>query len=174
LAILWYAMRSKPNKEDFLARQCEALGVEVFYPRIRVRTVNPRARKVRPYFPGYLFVHADLERVSASSLHWVPGASGLVSFDGLPAAVPDSLIHAIQKRVSEVNASDKALSSLKGLNKGDLVTIQEGPFAGHEAIFDMSLSGAERVRVLLKLISNRQLRLDLSADQIERKKKRGT
>ena len=174
MAILWYAMRSKPNKEDFLFRQREALGMEVFYPRIRVRVVNPRARTVRPYFPGYLFIHTDLEQVSASSLHWIPGASGLVSFDGLPAMVPDGLVHAIQKRVSEVNASDNALSSLKGLNKGDLVTIQEGPFAGHEAIFDVSLSGAERVRVLLKLINNQQLRLDLPADQIQRKKKRGT
>ncbi len=35
MSILWYAMRSKPNKEDFLAGQLEAYGVAVFFPRIR-------------------------------------------------------------------------------------------------------------------------------------------
>ena len=146
----------------------------VFYPRIRVRVVNPRARKVRPYFPGYIFIQAVLEQINVSSLRWVPGASGLFSFGGVPAVVSDSLIHSVQKKVDEVNASDMELKSLKGLGKGDLVTIQEGPFAGHEAIFDVSLSGTERVRVLLRLLNKQQLPLELPAEQVQRKKIRGT
>jgi transcription elongation factor/antiterminator RfaH len=172
LAVLWYAMRSKPNKEDFLARQFEAQGVKVYNPRIRVRVVNPRARKVRPYFPGYIFVQVDLEKISRSALQWLPGSAGLVSFGGEPACVPDSLINAIRKRVDEVNASDRDL--IQGLSRGQLVTIQAGPFAGHEAIFDARLSGDERVRVLLKLINKQQLPLDLPSGQIQLKKKTGT
>jgi len=172
LAVNWYAIRSKPNKEDFLARQFEAQGVEVYHPRIRVRVVNPRARKVRPYFPGYIFIQVDLEEIGRSTLQWMPGAIGLVSFDGEPASVPDSLINAIRKRVDEVNASDRGV--MEGLTQGQLVTIQAGPFAGHEAIFDVHLSGAERVRVLLKLINKQQLPLDLPSAQIQPKKKTGT
>lgn len=168
MAVTWYAMRSKPNKEDFLARQFEAQGVQVYCPRIRVRVVNPRARKVRPYFPGYIFVQADLEQTGWSALQWQPGAAGLVSFGGEPASVPDSLINAIRKRVDEVNASDRDL--IKGLSQGEIVTIQSGPFAGHEAIFDARLSGDERVRVLLKLINKQQLPLDLPSGQIQVKK----
>lgn len=171
MTIQWYAMQSKPNKEDFLARQCEALGVEVFHPRIRVKVVNQRARKVRPYFPGYIFVQADLDQIGESALLWVPGSTGLVSFDGVPAVVSDGLIHTLQKQLEELNASEKALSSISGLNKGDLITIQDGPFAGHAAIFDASLSGAERVRVLLKWIGSQQLPLELPARQVQRIRK---
>ena len=167
----WYAMRSKPNKEDFLARQFEGQGVKVFYPRIRVRVVDPRTRKVRPYFPGYIFVQVDLEQVSRSTLQWLPGATGLVSFGGEPASVPENLINAIRRRVDEVNTSDAEL--LKGLSQGQLVTIQAGPFAGHEAIFDARLSGDERVRVLLKLINKQQLPLELPFGQIKLKEKAG-
>lgn len=171
MAVIWYAMRSKPNKEDFLTRQFEAQGVQVYCPRIRVRVVNPRARKVRPYFPGYIFVQVDLEQTGWSALQWQPGAAGLVSFGGEPASVPDSLINAIRKRVDEVNASDRDL--IKGLSQGEIVTIQSGPFAGHEAIFDARLSGDERVRVLLKLINKQQLPLDLPSGQIQAKSKPG-
>jgi len=171
LDALWYAIRSKPNKEDFLARQFEAQGMKVFYPRIRVRVVNPRARKVRPYFPGYLFVQVDLEQVSLSVLQWMPGAMGLVSFGSVPASVPENLINAIRKRVDEVNASDRDL--IKGLSQGQIVTIQAGPFAGYEAVFDARLSGDERVRVLLKLINKQQLPLDLPSGQIQLKTKPG-
>lgn len=172
MAVAWYAMRSKPNKEDFLARQFEAQGVQVYCPRIRVRVVNPRARKFRSYFPGYIFVQADLDEISRSTLQWLPGAAGLVSFGGEPASVPDNLIHAIRKRVDEINATDR--DSIKGLSQGQVVTIQAGPFAGHEAIFDARLSGDERVRVLLKLINRQQLPLDLPSGQIQPGKKPGT
>ena len=168
MTVNWYAMRSKPNKEDFLARQCEARGVKVFYPRIRVRVVNPRARKMRPYFPGYIFIQVDLEQINVSSFQWLPGATGLVSYGGVPAFVPESLINALRKRLDELNASER--KPLLGVDKGDVVTIQAGPFAGHEALFDASLAGEERVRVLLKLINEQQLPLELPADQIQVKK----
>lgn len=171
MTVNWYAMRSKPNKEDFLARQFEAQGVKVYYPRIRVRVVNPRARKVRPYFPGYIFVQVDLEEIGRSTLQWLPGATGLVSFGGEPASIPESLINTIRKHLDEINASER--KPLLGVDKGDVVTIQAGPFAGHEAIFDASLSGDERVRVLLKLINKQQLPLELPTEQIQTKKKKG-
>ena len=104
MSVSWYAMRSKPNKEGFLSKQLESHGVEAFFPCIRVTPVNPRARKLRPYFPNYLFVHVDLNEVKVSTLHWMPGASGIVSFGGEPASVPDFLIVAVQKQVDLLNA----------------------------------------------------------------------
>ncbi|MEP7133554.1 MAG: transcription termination/antitermination NusG family protein [Chloroflexota bacterium] len=168
IAIFWYAMRSKPNKEDFLARQLETHGLKMYYPRIHVHTVNPRARQFRSYFPGYLFLQVDLETIIVSELKWMPGATGLVSFGGEPAPIPDLLIAAIQRSVDGINAADaKALDELKS---GDRVVVQDGPFAGYEAIFDSRISGSERVRVLLMLLQKRQVPLDLSDRQIKRKK----
>ena len=164
----WYALRSKPNKEDFLWGELLARKIEVFYPQLRVKPVNPRARKVKPYFPGYLFVHIDLEQVNLSAMRYLPGATGLVVFDGLPPTVPESLINAIHRRVDEVNAAGG--ETLIDLQPGDPVRVQAGPFAGYEAIFDERLSGNERVRVLLTMLGKRQLQVDMPVGQIQRKK----
>jgi len=164
----WYAMRSKPNKEDFLAEQIDAYGIKVYYPRIHVATVNPRARKIRPFFPGYLFVQVDLEVVNLSVLNWMPGAANLVSFDGVPASVPDTLIVALRRKLEHLNLSKKALTD--GLKHGESVIVQEGPFAGYEAIFDTHISGRDRVRVLLGFLQKRQVPLELRIGQIRRVK----
>ena len=169
MALSWYAIRSKPNKEEFLAGQLEADGIEVFCPRIFVKTVNPRARKVRAYFPSYLFAHVDLEKVNSSTLRWMPGAVSLISFDGQPAPVPDLLIAAIERQVQFINASQKQF--MDDLKPGDPVLVQDGPFAGYEAIFDGRISGRDRVRVLLNLLQKRQVPLDLREQQIGRVKR---
>jgi transcription antitermination factor NusG len=167
MTLQWFVLRSKPNKEDFFYDQLLAHRLEVFYPCIRVQVVNPRARKIKPYFPGYLFIHVDLQDITASFLNRMPGSGGLVSFGAEPASVPEALIAAIHRRVDEINGAGG--EQLHGLNPGDTVIIQDGPFAGQEAIFNVRISGKERVRVLLKLLQGRQLPLELPSRQIERK-----
>jgi transcriptional antiterminator RfaH len=165
----WYALRSKPRKEDVVWRQVLSHGFETFYPRLRVHPVNPRSRKMKPYFPGYLFVYADLEEVGKSLFQWMPHSLGLVSFGGEPASVPPNLINELSKRVEAINEAGGEL--FDGLKSGDVVRISDGPFRGFEAIFDNRLPGSERVRVLLALLGNqRQVPIELDASQIERKK----
>jgi len=165
----WYALRSKPRKEDVVWKQVRDRGFEALLPRIRVNPVNPRARKVKPYFPGYLFVRADIEAVGLSTFQWLPHSTGLVSFGGEPAPVPDHLIYAIQKRVAEIAASGGEV--FDGLHPGDRVQISHGPFSGYEAIFDTRLPGTERVRVLLQFLSDRHVPVELEAAHIQQKKR---
>ena len=162
----WYVLQSKPMKEALLCEQLSLRGIDGYYPCIRVRAANPRARKVRAYFPGYVFIRLDLEQMPASHVRWTPGAAGIVSFDGVPSYIPEALIAAIRRRVDEINAMGG--EALARLRPGDAVTVQDGPFRGYEAIFDAHLSGVERVRVLLKLLSSRQIPLELSGRQIDR------
>lgn len=164
----WYALRSKPRKEEVLWRQLRAQEFEVFFPRLRVRPVNPRSRKLRPYFPGYMFVHVDLDAVGLSTFQWMPHAIGLVSFDNEPAIVPENLVIAIQKRVEEIAAVGGEF--FDGLKPGEPVRISAGPFEGYEAIFDTRIPGTERVRVLIKMLSDRRLPVELKVNQVERKK----
>jgi len=164
----WYVLHSKPHKEEMLAEQLELRRIETFAPRIRVQVVNPRARKVRPYFPGYIFVHADLEGMGLSALQYVPGSAGLIKFGGAPASVPDGLIHAIRQRVEEINSAGGELFDV--LKSGETVLVHSGPFAGYEAIFDVRLPGTERVRVLLKLLRNRKMPVELPAGYVRPKK----
>jgi transcription elongation factor/antiterminator RfaH len=170
MSVSWYAMRSKPNKEDFLAGQLRAHDVEIYFPVLRVNPVNPRARKIRAYFPNYLFVHVDLDVVNVSDLRWMPGASGVVSFDGIPASVPDSLIATLKKQLDQQNETLR--DQEKNFHPGDKVLIQDGPFAGYEAVFDTHISGQDRVRVLLSLLQSRQMPIEITGGSIRRVKRR--
>jgi len=49
------------------------------------------------------------------------------------------------------------------LRKGDNVAIHDGAFAGYEGIFDVQLSGTDRVRILLSLLDNRLIPVEMPA-----------
>ena len=170
MADCWYALRSKPRKEDVVWRQLQERGFEIFYQRIRAHPVNPRAKKIKPYFPGYMFVHADISQVGISAFQWIPHTVGLVSFGGEPATVPDNLIYAIKRRIEEIAQAGGEL--FDGLKSGDLVLINYGPFEGYEAIFDARIPGTERVRVLLQLLNDRRVPVELNSTYIQQRKRR--
>ena len=162
----WFVLRSKPRKEGALSRQFLARTGGLL-PCLHVQPVNPRSRSVRPFFPGYLFAHINLEQTGFSELHWVSFSLGLVAFDGIPAQVSEAAIQEIRSHLEKINAPGRRVFDDPAL--GELVAIKDGPFAGCEAIFDMRLSGNERVRVLLKLLQQkRQIPLELPAGQIQR------
>lgn len=166
MALRWYALRSKPRQEEMVWRQIKGQGFEVFYPRLRAHPVNPRARKIKPYFPGYMFVQVDLEEAGISTFQWMPHSLGLVSFGGEPAVVTDALIHAIRTRIEEIEAAGGEIYD--GLHQGDRVFIKYGPFAGYEAMFDVRVSGTERVRIFLKWLSGRLVPLELDIAEIQK------
>jgi len=170
MSVYWYALRSKPRKEEVVYRQMLNQNIEVYYPRIRVHPVNPRAKKVQPYFPGYLFVHVDIDVLGLSYFQWMPHTLGLVCFGDEAAIVPDHLIAELKKRVKEITEAGGEF--FDGLKSGETVYIRQGPFAGYEAIFDTRISGSERVRVLLKLLSDqRQIPMELDVALLARKKR---
>lgn len=159
----WYVIQSKPQKESFLNDQLSLRGIETYYPKIRVNPVNPRSKKVKPYFPGYLFLRVDLEKVGSSTLNWIPGASSLVSYGDEPAFVSDTLVQSIRRRID-----DRKIAGKDVFKHGDEITIHSGPFMGYRAIFDSRLKGNERVRVLLEMLQDRRVCVELSRGQIER------
>jgi transcription antitermination factor NusG len=160
----WYVARSKPRNEELLWRQLCLRHIESYYPYINVPTVNPRARKVQPYFPGYLFVYVDLGLIGKSTFEWMPGGIGLVSFGNEPAFVPDNLICAIKRQIENLKmVSEK---NPVPLCKGDKVAIHAGLFTGYEGIFNIQLSGTDRVQVLLSLLDNQLIPVEMPANYI--------
>ena len=162
----WYVIHSKPRKENQVYSQLCARSIEVFYPTIRVKPVNPRSSKIRPYFPGYLFAYVDLEAIGVGALQWLPGVNRVVQFDGCPASVPDNFISELEKHITTINNAGPI--DLNRFKKGDPVKITEGPLTGHEAIFDMRLSAKDRIRVILEVVG-RLVRADIDAGTIEHK-----
>lgn len=165
----WYVIQSHPNKEQMLFKQLELLEIEVFFPRIRVKPVNPRSRKIRPYFPGYLFIHTDPNSTETSTLKWIPHSKGIVSFGGEASIVPDTLINALKYKIGD---GDSVLEYKVEIKSGTPVSIEYGPFEGYEGIFDVRLAGSDRARILLKMLSDNYIPVELEISQIQEKKKK--
>ena len=170
----WYALHTKPHKERQVNSLLSSRKIETFLPLLKVNPVNPRAAREKPYFPSYLFVHVDIDLIGLSVLRWTPGLLRMVEFGGELGTVPASLISQIRNRLAEIRAAGGM--SLDSLSTGDRVRIVSGTFEGYEGVFDMSLSGAERVRVLLELINDHQshrnrgrtIPVELNAGNIEK------
>lgn len=158
----------KPRKEVQVNTYLRAHGVRTFYPTVSVNPVNPRAAKVRGFYPRYLFAQVNAE-IGPSSLEWIPGAVGLVRFDGEPAMVADEYVDTLRERIAEIEKAGGL--HLDGLKPGDRVRITRGPFAGFDALFDVHLSGEQRVQVLLRWLG-RQMRVKVGAQDVEKRRAR--
>ena len=148
----WYAVQCKPHKE-FMVRDALARldGVDPYLPELHVKPINPRARKVRPFFPGYLFVCADLDQVGLSAVQWTPGLVRLLGADGEPLPIAEHVIQEIQHRLGEVQGQVTRGGGL--YEPGDLVRVTSGPFEGYEGMFDTQIGGGMRARILVEFLS---------------------
>jgi transcription antitermination factor NusG len=160
----WYAIRSKPRKEDFLFQQLVSRNIEAFYPKIRVKPVNPRSRRWVPYFPGYMFVHINLEKTGIRPMNRIPGSIGLVMFGQRVPALPEAALAVIKVQVAAM--SDSEGRGRPEYRHGSQIKIIHGSFKGYEALFDAQLQGQDRVRVLLKMLSDRLVAVELESDAI--------
>jgi transcriptional antiterminator RfaH len=171
MTLRWYALHVKPHKERPVYELLESQDVVAFYPYLKIKPVNPRSRKERPFFPGYMFVHLDVAAEGKNVLRWMEGTYGLVSFGGDPVVVPENMIQELRHRLQIIEQEGGLV--FENLKKGDRVRITQGPFEGHDAIFDTRLSGKDRVQVLLSYLSDRSIRVQIDASEIEKVGSRG-
>ena len=163
----WYVLRSKPNKEDLLYKQLLIRDFEAYYPCLNVKPVNPRSRKTKPYFPGYMFVRVVLSDVGLSTFQWMPYAIGLVNFEKEPATIKDEVMQSLIKNIELLK--EKNGNKPLPYKPGSKLLVNSGPFRGYEAIFDTSLPGRDRIRVLLTMIQGSQVSVELPPSDVQSK-----
>ena len=164
--VYWYALRSKPNFEQIVFSQLADRNVETYFPRINVSPVNPRSSRHKPFFPGYLFVKGRLTDLYGKRIGLFRGVVGLVSFDGIPALIPDGLIEVVKQQVERENS--KLTCDSKRLQHGDRIWIDDPIFQGIEARFEQCINGEDRVVVLLSLLKGQTVRVQINADKVRR------
>lgn len=118
---------TKPRTEKKAAERLTAKGYEVYCPVIKtMRQWSDRKKKVQlPMFPSYIFAFSD-EKERPLLLH-DPGVLNFVFWLGKPAFVRDREMEAI-KKIAE-SGEEIQVEGVR-LEKGQLVTIPEGPFKG--------------------------------------------
>lgn len=148
LSASWYAVHTKPAKEDVAVVYIARLGLEAFNPQIKKKRKIWGLEKetTGALFPCYVFA-----RFSALHLHAVKYARGVrqvVRAGGVPTPIDDRIIDSIRSR--EIEASDR--DSSRGIMPGDPVVINCGMFCGVAGVFEKELSDKERVSILLNTI----------------------
>ncbi len=147
----WYTLYTKPSAEYQVAESLRRRGVETYLPE----TETPKARRGRdrkPFFPCYVFIKVDFERVGLSRVQWTPGLRRIVAFDGQPAPLPDDVIDIIRRKLDGINTAGGWPAH--NFQPGETVQITDGPLQGLQAIFEGPTTPAERVRVLLKFLGH--------------------
>ena len=158
----WYLLQTKARQEFIAEENLARQEYRVYLPIIK------QARKIRskwqeitePFFPGYLFIHLDMEAQNTSTIRSTRGVLKLVKFGEETPQVPDDLVEGLRTRLLE-SAEEKV--SLP-FSKGEKVLITDGCFSGLQAIFQCE-TGRERVVLLLDLLGKLN-RIELAKHQV--------
>ena len=154
---MWYAVYTKPKKEDSVAFLLQNIGLEVLNPKIKFRKFkrNKLTDVIEPLFPCYLFANFDKDKY-AHLITYTRGVRYIVGKKS-PVAVQDEVINVIKDGIEDNNIIVIKPSTFKN---GDKVLIKDGPFKDFYGIFEKEIKGHERVMILLETI---QCRLELDS-----------
>ena len=146
----WYLLQCKPQQQARAELNLDQQGFQHYSPEHAVKRVVKGKVSTRneTLFPGYLFIKLGLES-NWQALRATRGVSRVVSFNGVPHPVSDSLIEALKQRFIQA-AAPKAL-----FDAGQRVVITEGCFKHVEAIVK-SVTADERIIVLMKILQTEQ------------------
>jgi transcriptional antiterminator RfaH len=146
----WYALHTKPCREDVAAMNVRRLGLEVFLPKICEKRIvfGVQRKLIVPLFRNYLFARFCPDTY-LHLIRYARGVQSVVSCGEIPLIVDEQIIKAILSRIGK---NGYVRLRPKSFRPGDMVTIQEGPFEGFNGIFERELSGQERVIILLDSI----------------------
>src|SRR5258707_15856681 len=99
---LWYLVHCQSRKETYAANSLRhLLKLLVFLPESQVRSRG--ITRYSSFFPGYIFINADLQKVPKSCINSCPGVLRLVEFGGDPQAVPQHVITTISQQMNTLN-----------------------------------------------------------------------
>lgn len=157
----WYALYTKPHKEEQVCSLLESKGLEAYLPTVKIRK-NGHC-KVTPFFSCYLFVRVGPSN-DLSSMRWTPGLRRVVSFGDQPALVDDDVISFLRQRLAEMEEMGYRASQFKS---GERVLITSGPLKDFEAVFEHGLSSGQRARILVDFLG-RWTRCEVEIDRLKK------
>lgn len=152
----WYAVSVRSRHEKLVTRHLEHRGLNYFLPLYRsVRRWKDRRKELDvALFPGYVFVNLDVrDRLGVLR---APGVVEFVTFQGRPAAVPDSEIHALESSLS----AGLRPQPHPYLRQGKKVRVKNGPLANSEGIMIRRKEGFRLVLSINLLMRSVMLEVD--------------
>lgn len=146
----WYAIRTKPYREDLAAMNLTRLGLEVLLPKIKQDGLIWGVVKscIKPLFPGYLFANF----CPAAHLHSITYARGVKEVVGIRQGllpINEQIINSIRSRLTP---DDFVKLEDRSFRLGQRVVIEGGLLRGWQGIFYRETREQDRVVILLQAI----------------------
>ena len=150
----WFAIRIKPHKEFVALNNYKNQGFFGYLPTVlkKVRHARKIQEVVRPFFPGYLFLHLSAEEQNWPAISGTIGSLCPVKFGDLYPVVPNEIIDELKTRENKDGYISFAEAS--GLKKGQSVIITSGELEGLRGLF-MLPKGSDRALVLLDMLQRK-------------------
>jgi transcriptional antiterminator RfaH len=161
----WYVIHCQSGKEKSTSESLRInLGLSIYVPEEKVwRKGNAH---FMPWFPGYFFIQADLQRMAPSQINTSPGVLRLLECEGVAQEVPAALVETLRTEVDRLNEYRSVPN--QGLRPGDIVYMMAGPFRGLESVFVGPLTPSKRVQVLLNFLG-RSTKVEVEVTALEKR-----
>jgi len=140
----WFVLQTKPLKEGIVEVLLREAGLRVYYPRVKEED-----GRIHSLFPCYEFVYFDFPS-QYRLVRYTRGVRRVVGNDRGPIPIEAALIQEIKAR--EVDGFIILEDDLGPPEPGDLIEVVKGPWRGIKGIFQRTLSGEQRVMILLNYV----------------------
>jgi transcriptional antiterminator RfaH len=162
----WYVAQLKPQGYAVARRNLERQGFNCLMPMMP-GTAKARGGKVvsrlRPLFPGYLFVEFDLAVNGWQAIRSTLGVSRLVTGpDGAPGPMAEGAIRELLARIDE----NEVIQPPQDLTVGDTVKVLSGPFADWVARIER-LPEKDRVVLMFEMMG-REVAVGVDVGNLQR------
>lgn len=134
----WLVLGTRPRAEKKVAKGLQQRGIECYLPlQRRLHQWKDRKKWVEVIlFPSYVFVRLVRER--RNEVFDIAGVIKYVSFEGIPASVPDADMERIRLICS---GSAPAVMNEAEFRAGDKVEVMHGPLTGLSGILSNEVNG---------------------------------
>jgi transcriptional antiterminator NusG len=175
----WFVLRVASNKENYvrdtLLRKIEIEGLthlvsRILVPTEKTKTIKGGKQRITEtkLYPGYVFVEMRLEedgRIPQDVFFLIKETTGVGDFVGATGKPTPLADHEIEKMLLDSRKPEELSEIRMVFEKGEAVTIKEGPFEGYEGTVDELIPEKGLVRVLVTIFG-RQAPIELEEWQI--------
>lgn len=145
----WYCVQSKPRDELVAEIQLRQQGFEAYLPQ-QMEAIPGKDARIRPLFPGYLFVRFDRDRDQWRPICHTRGVYRLFSASPeRPIPVPRGVVEAIRAKAAP-NGVIYPLEPERTIPPGTKLRITGGAFEFHTGVCQWT--GQDRVGLLLQIL----------------------
>ena len=175
----WFVLRVASNKEnsvrETLLRKIQIEGMQhlvgrILVPTEKTKTIKGGRQRIveTKLYPGYVFVEMRLEddgRIPQDVFFLIKETTGVGDFVGTAGRPTPMQEHEIEKMLQDSRKPEEEPTVKLVFEKGEPVTIKEGPFQGYEGTVDELLPEKGLVRVLVTIFG-RQAPIELEEWQL--------